>query len=156
MDAGAGPDACRRSDCRYQVRGCECRSLLWEALLRRALFIYENASGSQDRAVGSTLFKLAMLLHKRSRYDEAELLYRRALAICEKAWGPDHPETAGTMGMLARLLEGTGDLIGGRLLLGRAYNISVKTLGESHPSTLTMKTWLNGMMIKSATMTHVN
>jgi len=110
--------------------------------------LYEHALGSRNRAVGSTLFHLATLLHKRGRFSEAEPVYRRALSIAEKTWGADHAETASTMGMLAKLLQATGNFNGARLLMSRAFNIAAKRLGENHRTTIDMKITLNGLMMK--------
>ena len=113
------------------------------------MLIYRSALGTEDRAVGSTSFHLARLLHKKGRFEEAEPLYRNALAVYEKSCGPEHSETANVMGMLAVLVEINGDPSGAKLLLGRAYNIAAKALGESHPTTLKMKTRLNALMLRS-------
>jgi tetratricopeptide (TPR) repeat protein len=62
-----------------------------EALLKRALAIWEKTLGMDHAETASSLNNLADVYRLERRFADAEPLYRRALAIKEKALGPEHP-----------------------------------------------------------------
>ena len=117
-----------------------------EPLLRRALAIREQASGSEHPNVAHILGKLARVLQATNRLTEAEPLYRRALAIDEKAYGLDHPEAATGLNNLAQLLQVTNRLAEAEPLYRRALAINEKGFGADHPRVATNLTNLAALL----------
>jgi tetratricopeptide (TPR) repeat protein len=81
--------------------------------------------------------QLALWLHNRAEYGEAETLYRRALAIDGKSLGPFHPDIATRLNNLASLLQDTDRLAEAEPFYRRALAIDEKALGPTHPGVAT-------------------
>ena len=77
--------------------------------------------------------QLAIWIHNRAEYGEAEPLYRRTLAIEEKSFGPEHPNVARGLNNLAELLRATNRLAEAEPLYRRALAITEKSFGPEHP-----------------------
>jgi len=75
---------------------------------------------------------LAIYLHTRGDYAEAERVMRRELAIEEEQFGNDHPNVAVALGNLASLLHATGRLADAEPLVRRALAISER-FGSGDP-----------------------
>jgi CHAT domain-containing protein/tetratricopeptide (TPR) repeat protein len=99
-----------------------------EPLNKRALAIYEKASGPNHPSVAVALNNLALLHETQGRYADAEPLFKRALAIHEKEGGP-----ATVLGNLAMLYEEQGRYADAEPLEKRALAIREKALGPNHP-----------------------
>jgi CHAT domain-containing protein len=99
-----------------------------EPLYKRALAIYEKASGPNHPSVAVALNNLALLHETQGRYADAEPLFKRALAIHEKEGGP-----ATVLGNLAMLYEEQGRYADAEPLEKRALAIREKALGPNHP-----------------------
>ena len=93
--------------------------------------------GETTRIRLHSLNNLAVLLHDKGDYEEAEPLYRRALDISERLLGRDHPYTATSLNNLAGLLHDKGDYEGAEPLFRRALDINERVLGRDHPDTAT-------------------
>lgn len=104
-----------------------------EALLQRALAIYEAICGPDHPHVATSLNDLAVLFRETNRWIEAEQLSRRALAV-RKAWyGPDHPDVAESLGNLAVLLQETNRFAEAERLSRRALAILEASYHSNHP-----------------------
>jgi tetratricopeptide (TPR) repeat protein len=103
-----------------------------EPPFRRALALWEQASGPNHPDVAIALNNLAELYRAQGRYAEAEPLYQRALAIFEKTLGPDHPNVAMSLSNLAALYNGQGRYGEAEPLLKRALATFEKALGPEH------------------------
>ena len=79
-----------------------------EPLYKRALAIYEKASGPNHPSVAVALNNLALLYETQGRYADAEPLFKRALAIHEKEGGPGQTRLATVLGNLAALYQEQG------------------------------------------------
>jgi CHAT domain-containing protein/tetratricopeptide (TPR) repeat protein len=100
-----------------------------EPLYKRALAIYEKASGPNHPSVAVALNNLALLYETQGRYADAEPLFKRALAIHEKEGGP-----ATALGNLAMLYAEQGRYADAEPLEKRALAIREKALGPDHPA----------------------
>jgi tetratricopeptide (TPR) repeat protein len=105
-----------------------------EPLLRRALFIDEQAYGSDHPTVAIRLNNLAQLLKDTNRLTEAEPLMRRALIMTEQGLGSDHPRVAIRLNNLAALLLSTDRFAEAEPLMRRALAIDEQTYGAYHPA----------------------
>lgn len=90
----------------------------------------EQSLASDHPEVGVTLDNRAGLMHKLSRYEEAEQLYRRAIANKEAAYASEHPEMTRTLCGLARLKITLSEFKEAKELGHRALNISEATYGQ--------------------------
>jgi len=118
-----------------------------QALLERALSIYEKTHGPEHPDTATTLNSLGGLrLRAGDDLAGARTLFERALAIREKVLGPDHPHTAASVGNLATTLMQMGDLPGARGLYERALAVQEKVLGTEHPDTATVVHNLAGLL----------
>jgi tetratricopeptide (TPR) repeat protein len=91
-----------------------------------------EAKGSDDLALASSLYNLAILRRQQGRFGEADGLYRRALEIREREEGPNHPDVAATLNNMAALQVAQENYEGARPLLERALAIRQTALGPAH------------------------
>jgi tetratricopeptide (TPR) repeat protein len=104
-----------------------------EPLMRRALEIDEERSGSGEPAVARELNDLAQVLGATNRLAEAEPLIRRALQIDEANFGADHPTVSRDLNNLAQLLHDTNRLAEAEPLLRRALRIDEANFDADPP-----------------------
>jgi tetratricopeptide (TPR) repeat protein len=90
------------------ARGEVTRAMADEALLRRALTVFDRIYGAEHQEVAVTLNRLAIVCESKGREVEAEMLYRRALTLKRKRFDEDHPEVATTLDNLAALYRAQG------------------------------------------------
>lgn len=90
----------------------------------------EQSLASDHPEVGVTLDNRAGLMHKLSRYEEAEQLYRRAIANKEAAYASEHHEMTRTLCGLARLKLTLSEFEEAKELGHRALKISEATYGQ--------------------------
>ena len=83
---------------------------------------------------GRLMSELALYVHERTDFTEAEPLYRRALKILETLYGPDHPNVATGLSNLAGLLHSTNRHTEAEPLLRRALQIDETSYGPNHPN----------------------
>jgi tetratricopeptide (TPR) repeat protein len=76
-----------------------------EAVLKRSLKAYEDATGIQSAGAGLALHNLGILYLRQRQFAEAHRSLARALTIREKAFGTHHPAVAETMEALAAATE---------------------------------------------------
>jgi tetratricopeptide (TPR) repeat protein len=88
--------------------------------------------GTDDLAVASTLYNLAILRRQQGQLDEAGQLYRRGLEIRERKQGPNHPDVATVLNNLAALEAARGRYDAAQPLLERALTIRETVLGNQH------------------------
>ncbi|HEX3131202.1 MAG TPA: tetratricopeptide repeat protein [Thermoanaerobaculia bacterium] len=81
--------------------------------------------------------ELAIYLHARGCFAEAEPLMRRALAIDEVSFGNNHPNVAVRLNNLALLLNDTNRLAEAEPLIRRALAIAEAAYGSAHPDVAT-------------------
>jgi len=86
--------------------------------------------GTNQLAIASTLYNLAILRRQQGSLAEAERLYRRALAIREQEQGPTHPDVAVILNNLAALQVAEGHYEDAQPLLERALSIRQGALGN--------------------------
>ena len=79
---------------------------------------------------------VALVLHAKGAYAEAEQANRRAVAAYEEAFGEEHPNVATARNNLAAVLSARGNQQDARAELQRALEIRTAALGEDHPDTL--------------------
>jgi tetratricopeptide (TPR) repeat protein len=91
--------------------------------------------GTDDLALATALYDLAILRRRQGKLAEAERLYRRSLDIRERLEGPDHPDVAATLNNLASVLVARGDYQGAEPLLRRTLRIRRTALGADHALT---------------------
>ena len=142
-------------------------------LLRRALGMYEKAKAAQfsialenladlsQPAEAETLLRravaadpdtprlaarLADVLERRGKLEEAESLYRRALSIQEKTLDANDPAIAATCNNLGLVVEARGRPGDAGLLFGRAAVIYEKAYGRRHPEYATALANLAGTL----------
>lgn len=106
-----------------------------EPLLRLALHMREQASGSDQWSVATALYRLALLYQERGQYIQAEPLLQRALHIWEQNSGPGHAQIAHTVLSLALLYRDRGQYDLAEIWCVRALSIWEQTLGSDHPQT---------------------
>ncbi|CAN0212696.1 unnamed protein product [Ectocarpus sp. 6 AP-2014] len=90
--------------------------------------------------------RLAHVLEKQGKYEEAEPLYVRSLAINEKALGRDHPAVATILNNLAGLLHSQGKYEEAEPLYVRSLAINEKALGPDHPAVAAILNDLAGLL----------
>lgn len=88
--------------------------------------------GSDELALASTLYNLAILRRQQGQLDEAGQLYRRGLEIRERKQGPNHPDVATVLNNLAALEAARGRYDVAQPLLERALTIRETGLGDEH------------------------
>ena len=96
-----------------------------EAMLKRALKMYEEARGAQTSGAAMVLHNLGVVYLEQKQFAEAEPPFRRALAIREKAFGPTHPAIAASLEALAAATEGR-DIQQANSLRARAREIRAR------------------------------
>jgi len=107
---------------------------IWTPLRPHAEAILAHADGCGITDATSTVMNnLAIYLHARALYAEAEPLLHRALALDEKSLGPDHPDVARDLNNLAQLLKDTNRLGEAEPLMRRALALAEKSFGPDHP-----------------------
>ena len=79
---------------------------------------------------------VALVLHAKGAYEDAERANRRAVAAYEEAFGEDHPNVATARNNLAAVLSGQGKQEEAEAEMQRALAIRRTALGEDHPDTL--------------------
>ncbi|MCA1634395.1 MAG: CHAT domain-containing protein [Acidobacteria bacterium] len=105
-----------------------------EALLQRALSIYENSPHHpQYLRISSTLHSLVAIYYLRGDHAKAEWALRRALAVQEQAYGAGSGEVAYTLTVLAEHYRITGDYVQAELLIQRAVALAEKAADEKQP-----------------------
>ena len=96
-----------------------------------------KAAEKAGRAGGDlaiSLNNLALVMHRKGDFDEAERLYERSLAVTESALGADHPQVASTLTNIAWVAIDRGDHRQAEELLLRALAIRKAALGPAHPT----------------------
>ena len=88
--------------------------------------------GTDELALASTLYNLAILRRQQGQLDEAGQLYRRGLEIRERKQGPNHPDVAKILNNLAALEAARGSYDAAQPLLERALTIRETVLGNEH------------------------
>ncbi len=106
-----------------------------EALLQRALMIYENIAEPPYPAYGITLNELAEIYKAQSKYAQAVPLLRRALDLSEEQLEPDYFHMVTILVNLARNYREQGKYVEAEPLFLRALDLSEKQLGPDHPNT---------------------
>ena len=124
-----------------------------EALMRRALALWEESLGPNHPHVASALSNLASLLRATNRLAEAEPLFRRALAIIEASYGTDHPGVAGCLNNLAVLLQATNRLTEAEPLFRRALAIDEASYSPDHPDVAIRLNNLAGLLTATNRLT---
>jgi tetratricopeptide (TPR) repeat protein len=76
-----------------------------EAMLKRALKAYEDATGAESAGAGLALHNLGLLYLRQKQFADAQRSLNRALAVREKAFGRHHPALAETIEALAAATE---------------------------------------------------
>eukprot|EP00903_Cladosiphon_okamuranus_P006199 g6096.t1 len=80
--------------------------------------------------------RLAVVLQKKGKYDDASLLLELSLVSMKKL-GPEHPEVAAVLNNLASILESQGKFAEAEPLYRRATEICETALGPEHPKLAT-------------------
>ena len=75
---------------------------------------------------------MAVLLHAKALFMEAEPLIRRALAIDEQSYGAEHPSVATDLNNLAAVLQATNRQTEAELLIRSAQAIDEQSYGAEH------------------------
>jgi tetratricopeptide (TPR) repeat protein len=88
--------------------------------------------GTDELALATSLYNLAILRRQQGELADAEQLYRRALEIRERRLGPTHPDVATTLNNLAALEAAQGNYDAAQPLLERALSIRQAALGDAH------------------------
>ena len=88
--------------------------------------------GTDDLALATTLYNLAILRRQQGQLDEAGRLYQRGLEIRERKQGPNHPDVATVLNNLAALEAARGRYDAAQPLLERALTIRATGLGDEH------------------------
>ncbi len=91
--------------------------------------------GTEDLALASTLYNLAIIRRQEGALTEAEQLYSRALAIHERQQGPEHPDIAMVLNNLAAVEAAQGNYDAAQPLLERALRIRQTALGSENSLT---------------------
>ncbi len=112
-----------------------------EALMRRALGIWERTLGPKHRDLAPRLERLADLYSARYQSNQAEPLYRRTLAIRERTLGPSHPAVAATLVRYAALLRRAGRGDEADVLIKRAKAITGSVSSKAPPD-IPIAVWL--------------
>jgi tetratricopeptide (TPR) repeat protein len=82
--------------------------------------------------LGSLLYKAAVYLFHRARYEQAEALYLGAISVQERALGRDHPATAFSLNGLASLYCNLGRYTEAETLALRTLSIYEQKLKRGH------------------------
>ncbi len=104
--------------------------------------------GTEDLALASTLYNLAIIRRQQGAFAEAEQLYSRALTIRERQQGPEHPDVAIVLNNLAALEAAQGKYDAAQPLLERALRIRQTALGGEN--TLTAQSLNNLALLYAA------
>ncbi|MFB4288086.1 tetratricopeptide repeat protein [Nonomuraea sp. ATR24] len=91
---------------------------------------------ARDPALLQLRHSLAILLHKRGSFRQAEDELRKVLADRERVLGPDHPDTLLTRHNLAANLHRQGNLREAEKYYREVLNDRRRVLGADHPDTL--------------------
>jgi tetratricopeptide (TPR) repeat protein len=110
-----------------------------EALVRRALALFQRAFGPDHHEVAVNLNNLAAIRHARGDAQEAGQLYRRAIAIKERLFGTDHLEVGLTVNNLAVLYKCQARCTEAARLYRRALTIFAKSLQPSDARVITCR-----------------
>ena len=116
-------------------------SLLWEqrmvgpaeALLRRALLIWEQTLGTAHPTVATLLVNLATLNALLKNYSEAEALSHRAIASKSTALGAGHPDVLLALNHLGHVYAEQEKYKEARLCYGKAISIGQRVNLVRHP-----------------------
>ena len=95
-----------------------------ESSYLRALELTEEALGSYDLEVANDLYRIAFVIFKRGRYDEAKPLFHRSMVIRERVLPKDHPDLALSLYGLANVNLYMGDFSKAFTLGQEALSIS--------------------------------
>lgn len=104
-----------------------------EALLRRAVQLYETNAASNHVRLTETLNNLAQLLIVVGRHSDAEPLLRKALTIDEHSLGKQHPDVGRDLNGLTLLFMHTKRPATAELFARRALDIACHNSGDNHP-----------------------
>lgn len=88
--------------------------------------------GTDERALATGFYNLAILRRQQGEFAEAERLYRKALDIRERIEGPNHPDVATTLNNLAALMAAQGNYEVAQPMLERTLAIRQTALGNTH------------------------
>ena len=105
-------------------------------LLAQVLEILEEILGKTHPDTLATMSCLALVLHRRGKYADAEAMNRQTLEISEKVLGKTHPDTLASMSNLAVVLESQGKYAEAEAMNRETLENSEKVLGKTHPHTL--------------------
>lgn len=107
---------------------------LYEQVLPHVQKVFQSAEHWRlvSPELGFLLYKAAMYLFRRARYDQAELLYLRAISVQEEALGMDHPDTAFSLNALASLYCDLGKCKKAEALALRVLSICEQKLEPDH------------------------
>ena len=104
-----------------------------EPLYKRAVDMYEGASGPMSMQVGKAVWELAELYKKEGKLAPAEPLYRRCLEITQSDLGVDHPFVAYRLNELGMLYVSLGKYSAAEPYLHRACELRQKRLAAGSP-----------------------
>jgi tetratricopeptide (TPR) repeat protein len=105
-----------------------------ERLYREALETWEEARGPDNPSVASCLSRLAAVLVRQRRYDEAEPLLRRSLEIKVRVYGARSESLVAVLNNYAGVYIARGAYAAARALYLRALTIAEDSLGARHPT----------------------
>lgn len=105
-----------------------------EAMVSRAIEIWEKSLGPEHTHIAAGLEFLTMHLIRQQRLADAEPLLRRALAINEKHRGPGHPQVVMGIALQGVLHQARGRYAEAEAALRRALVLWEQLLGENHPN----------------------
>jgi len=103
-----------------------------ELLLKQALEIYEQTTGSQHMEAISCLHYLATIYYILGDYDQAEILFQRTLYIRQQVLGTNHPHVAEGLNDLASLYYRQGKYAQAEMLFKQALLIWQQIFGPEH------------------------
>lgn len=103
-----------------------------KVLFERALSLFEDYFGPDDRNTAAAVNNLALLLQVMGSYEEAKPLFERCLSIWEKG-DPEDPDVATALHNLAIIQQSLGAYDEARALYERALAIRELRLGPSEP-----------------------